>query len=112
MRQAGQRSNGRNTYVAPVELAPEEVRDATEMIRYRYDTGTHLSRRKSNEIKRWSDRDAGSQPKTKVAARLVMVNGSQPAWIPQTLDEALRTFAEYMLHAKELSAPQSTRRSA
>jgi FtsZ-binding cell division protein ZapB len=102
--QAGQRSNGRNTYVPPVELAPQDIRDATEMIRYYYDTGKHLSRRKASEGKNWTQPRWEAAAQRLTDARVTTVTSGQTEY-PQTLDEALQLFAAYMLQAKQLSVP-------
>jgi len=102
--QAGQRGNGRSTFVAPAELAPQDIRDATEMIRYRYDTGEHLSRRKAAEVKSWSERQWDAAKANLDAAAVIRIVKGQTEY-PQTLDEALGIFGEYMLHVRNLSVP-------
>lgn len=95
----------RTTFVAPVELAPEEIRDASEMIRHRYDRREHLSRRKAEEGKGWpADRWKAAQDEL-VAAGLIYVNATQTRWQTETLDDALNRFAAYCLHARSLSVP-------
>lgn len=101
-------TNGRNTYVPPVEIAPQELADAAEMLRYYYANGVHLSRRKAADAKRWS------QPRWEAALQLLqdanalaLPNGA-PQY-PQTLDEALRRLGDYMVHARGLSAPAINR---
>jgi len=101
--QAGQR-NGRSTFVAPAELAPQDIRDATEMIRFRYDTGEHLSRRKAVDTKGWSERQWDAAKVHLDAAGVIRIIKGQTEY-PQTLDEALGIFGEYMLHALQLSVP-------
>lgn len=101
--QAGQR-NGRSTFVAPAELAPQDIRDATEMIRFRYDTGEHLSRRKAADAKGWSERQWDAAKANLDAAAVIRIIKGQTEY-PQTLDEALGIFGEYMLHVRNLSVP-------
>lgn len=101
---AAQRSNGRSTFVAPVELAPQDIRDATSLILYRYETGQHLSRRKAVDTKGWSERQWDAAKVHLDAAGVIRIIKGQTEY-PQTLDEALGIFGEYMLHALQLSVP-------
>lgn len=101
---AGQRGNGRSAFVAPVELAPEDVRDATALIMHYYEAGEHLSRRKAVENRRWSERQWDAAKKHLDAAGVIRIIKGQTEY-PQTLDEALATFGEYMLHSLQLSVP-------
>jgi len=105
---AAQRSNGRSNFVAPVELAPQDVRDATAMIRYRYDTGEHLSRRKATDKARgvmaWTEPQWDSAKGHLDRAGITRTIKGQTEY-PQTLDEALALFGEYLLHAQQLSVP-------
>lgn len=95
---------GRNTFVAPVELAPQDIRDATEMIRYYYDTDEHLSRRKAESLKKWTQTRWDAAKTHLDRARVIsIVNGVTE--YPDTMDEALQTFAAYMLQAHQLSVP-------
>lgn len=101
---AAQRSNGRSTFVAPVELAPQDIRDATSLILYRYETGQHLSRRKAVDTKGWSERQWDAAKVHLDAAGVIRIIKGQTEY-PQTLDEALGIFGEYMLHTLQLSVP-------
>ena len=106
--QAAQRTTGRNSFVAPVELAPQDIRDATEMIRYRYDTGDHLSRRKAESVKKWTQTRWDAAKTHLDQARVIsIINGVTE--YPETMDEALQTFAAYMLQAHQLSVPTINR---
>ena len=99
----------RNPYVPAIAPTPRDVADATEMIRYRYQLGEHLSRRKAGPpeeggVKSWS------QPRWEAAMALLQNAGviTMPkgqARYPQTLDEALQVFGAYLLRADKLSAP-------
>ena len=102
--QGAQRSTGRATFVAPVELAPQDIRDATSLILYRYETGQHLSRRKAVDTKGWSERQWDAAKVHLDAAGVIRIIKGQTEY-PQTLDEALGIFGEYMLHALQLSVP-------
>jgi len=103
-REQANSKGGRSNFVAPVELAPQDIRDATEMIRYRYDTGEHLSRRKAESLKKWSQTRWDAAKSHLDQARVIsIVNGVTE--YPDTLDEALQTFAAYMLQAHQLSVP-------
>lgn len=102
--QGAQRSTGRSTFVAPVELAPQDIRDATALILYRYETGQHLSRRKAVDTKGWSERQWDAAKVHLDAAGVIRIIKGQTEY-PQTLDEALGIFGEYMLHAMQLSVP-------
>lgn len=103
-REQANSKGGRNTFVAPVELAPQDIRDATEMIRYYYDTGEHLSRRKAESLKKWTQTRWDAAKTHLDRARVIsIVNGVTE--YPDTLDEALQTFAAYMLQAHQLSVP-------
>ena len=102
--EANQRSTGRNNFVAPVELAPQDIRDATEMIRYYYVTKEHLSRRKAESLKKWSQTRWDAAKTHLDRARVIsIVNGVTE--YPDTEDEALQTFAAYMLQAHQMSVP-------
>ncbi len=101
---AAQRGSGRGKFVAPVELAPQDVRDATTLIMYRYETGQHLSRRKAVDNKGWSERQWDAAKAHLDAAGVIRIIKGQTEY-PQTLDEALATFGEYMLHTLQLSVP-------
>lgn len=102
--ETAQRGTGRSTFVAPVELAPQDIRDATEMIRYYYDTKEHLSRRKAESLKKWTQTRWDAAKTHLDRARVIsIVNGVTE--YPDTLDEALQTFAAYMLQAHQLSVP-------
>lgn len=102
--QGAQRGTGRSTFVAPVELAPQDIRDATSLILYRYETGQHLSRRKAVDTKGWSERQWDAAKVHLDAAGVIRIIKGQTEY-PQTLDEALGIFGEYMLHALQLSVP-------
>lgn len=103
-REQANSKGGRNTFVAPVELAPQDIRDATEMIRYYYDTGEHLSRRKAESLKKWTQTRWDAAKTHLDRARVIsIVNGVTE--YPDALDEALQTFAAYMLQAHQLSVP-------
>jgi len=102
--QGSQRGTGRTTFVAPVELAPQDIRDATSLILYRYETGQHLSRRKAVDTKGWSERQWDAAKVHLDAAGVIRIIKGQTEY-PQTLDEALGIFGEYMLHALQLSVP-------
>jgi hypothetical protein len=107
-RRERQAQAGGKTYVPPVEMTPQEISDATEMIRYRYQFGAHLSRRKADEGKRWSQPRWEAAQKELAAARVIaVVNGVTE--YPATQDEALERLGEYMIHARGLSAPAVNR---
>lgn len=102
-RQAAQ-AGGRVTYVPPVEVTPQELSDAAEMLRYRYSAGAHLSRRRAAEGKRWTQpRWEAAQTVLSDAGVIAVVSGQTQ--YPATLDEALQMLGAYMLHAHQLSAP-------
>lgn len=83
----------------------QDIRDATEMIRFRYDTGEHLSRdAKAADAKGWSERQWDAAKANLDAAAVILIIKGQTEY-PQTLDEALGIFGEYMLHVRNLSVP-------
>lgn len=102
--QGGQRNSGKTNFVTPVELAPDDVRDATALILHYYEVGEHLSRRKAVENRRWSERQWDAAKKHLDAAGVIRIVRGQTEY-PQTLDEALATFGEYLLHSLQLSVP-------
>jgi len=106
--QAGQRSNGRSTFVPPAELAPQDVRDANEMIRYYYDTKEHLSRRKATDkargVKAWTEPQWDEAKSNLDRAGVIRIIKGQTEY-PGTLYEALTIFGEYLLHVRNLSVP-------
>lgn len=104
-KQAAQRSNGNSTFVSPRELAPQDVQDATRMIRHYYDTGEHPSKDKSVDRWKWSEDRWKTAQSVLVDARVMAVNKTQAKWIAQSIDEAFRLMGEYMLHVKRLSVP-------
>jgi hypothetical protein len=98
----------RQTYVPPVEVTAQELRDATEMIRHRYQFGAHLSRRKADELKKWSQTRWDAAQKVLADARVIAVANGVTEY-PQTLDAALQQFGEYLIHARQLSAPATNK---
>jgi hypothetical protein len=105
--QARAGAGNRDNYVAPVAVTPQELTDATRMIRHRYDSGKHLSRRTATDATggwRWSERrwQAALDELSKAG---VIVANQGGAEYPATLDEALGRFAEYLLQAHRLSVP-------
>ncbi len=104
---ASTRRSGGATYVAPLAATPQEVADASEMIRARYLRGEHLSRRAATAKDgphRWSERrwDAARQ-QLEGAEVLRILNGA--AEYPPTLDKALALWGDYLLRVRGLSAP-------
>lgn len=106
-RQAAQ-SNARTTFVAPREVTPPELADAAEMLRYRYSAGAHLSRRRAADGKKWSQPRWETAQQHLVDAGVIAVINGQTQY-PQTLDEAMRLMATYLLHAHQLGAPAINR---
>jgi hypothetical protein len=101
------RAGVRDNYVPPVEVTPQELTDATRMIRHRYDSGKHLSRRSATDPNggwRWSERrwQAALDELSKAGVVVASQGGAE---YPATLDEALGRFAEYLLQAHRLSVP-------
>jgi len=95
----------RRTYVPAEEPQPQDVRDAHEMIRHYFATGSHLSRRRAADDKRWAaDRHAAAQGLL-VRAGVLAVNATQPAMLAQTLDDATRKLTAYLAHARSRQAP-------
>lgn len=100
--QAGQR---RTTYVPMEPAQPQDVRDANEMIRFYFDRGSHLSRRRAADDKRWSaERHAAAQGLL-VRAGVLAVNATQPVMLAQTLSDALGKLNTYLVHARSVQAP-------
>jgi len=95
----------RTTFVRAEDPTPQDVKDAQEMVRHYFGTGSHLSRRKAADDKRWpSERHAAAQGLL-VRAGVVAVNGKQPAMLAQTLDEALSKLSTHMVHAHSQQPP-------
>lgn len=104
-------SGKRDPYVPAVAMTPEKVRDATTMIRHRFDYGKHPSKDICTATYNWSDERWKAAQSELVAARIIQVNTTQTKWVvnPLTLDTALRQFGAYVLHAHSLSAPAISR---
>lgn len=97
-------SSGRSTFVAPVEVTPQEVSDATEMTRWRYQFNRHLSRRVAEDTKQWSQpRWEAAKTVLEDAGVIVITNGVTT--YPPTLDEAMQRLGSYLLQARAMSVP-------
>lgn len=103
-RQAAQ-AQGRSTFVAPRSIADQDVSDATEMVRFRYQSGQHPSKDKCNEQYKWSDDRWKAAQTVLVDARIIQVNKTQARWLSQSQDDALIQLGTYMLHARRMSVP-------
>jgi len=104
--------NTRRTFVPAEAPEPQDAADAREMVRHYFDTGTHLSRRKAAEARRWpAERHAAAQSLL-VRGGVLAVNATQPVMLAQTLDEALGKLNAYLVHARSLQAPSATRNNS
>lgn len=102
--------NTRRTFVPADAPAPQDAKDAGEMIRYFFDTGQHLSRRKAQEAKRWpAERHAAAQGLL-VRAGVLAVNATQPAMLCPTPAEALGKLNTYLLHVRSQQPPVTAAR--
>ena len=105
---AQMRRNGRSTYTPMVEIAPQEVADATEMIQHRFVRGEHLSRRAATDKDgphRWSESRWDAARQQLENAEVLRIGKGGTAEYPLTLEKALAQWGDYLLHARSLSAP-------
>ena len=89
-------------YTPAVALAPKDIRDATEMVRYRYDRGAHLSRREAVDSKQWTEPQWDKAMLVLKQAKIVTVDKGVTRY-PDGRDEAYRLLGEYMIRVARLS---------
>lgn len=97
--------NTRRTFVRPEDPTPQDVKDAHEMLRFYFDTGRHLSRRRAQEDKRWSAERWKAAQALLVRAGVLAVNETQPQMLAQTLGEAFGKLNTYLVHARSQQPP-------
>lgn len=97
--------NTRRVYVPAEEPTPQDARDAQEMIRFYFDSGQHLSRRRAQDAKRWPAERHAAARGLLVRAGVLAVNATQPAMLCPTLDEALGKLSAYLVHARSQQPP-------
>ena len=100
----------RQTYVRAEPQQPQEVRDAHEMVRFFFDTGNHLSRRRAAEDKRWSAERWKAAQSLLERAGVLAVNSTQPQMLAQTLGDALGKLNTYLVHARLQQPPVTAQR--
>lgn len=103
--------NTRRTFVQPEDPTPQDVKDAHEMLRFYFDTGRHLSRRRAQEDKRWSAERWKAAQALLVRAGVLTVNETQPAMLAQTLGEAFGKLNTYLVHARSQQPPVTAARN-
>lgn len=101
-------TNARSTFVPAVEVTPQELADATEMVRWRYQFSRHLSRRVAEDTKQWTQpRWEAAKTVLEDAGVITITNGVTT--YPATLDEAMQRLGAYMIQARRMSVPAVNR---
>lgn len=101
----------RSTYVQPEPAQPQDVRDAHEMVRFYFDTGRHLSRRRAVEDKRWTAERWKAAQSLLERAGVLAVNATQPVMLAQTLGDALGKLNTYLVHARSVQSPAAAQQN-
>lgn len=89
----------RSTFTPAANVAPNVINDAYEMIRYRFDHGRYLSRRRAEEERGWAQERHRAAQQLLLDAGVATVNGTQPQIVPETLDAALTQLGSFTVRA-------------